>query len=128
MAGATLGDGFNYWLGRRYRDRIRTLPFFKRQAPLLDRPTMTPACCLLVLTRREMRAAVAGGHYRPDAPSRCMSDRLPADVPATRVITRSVALLLRSVARRLVDIEGPLTTSKNGWLPTGMRDACRCRP
>ncbi len=37
VAGATLGDGFNYWLGGHYGDRIRAMPFFKRQAPLLAR-------------------------------------------------------------------------------------------
>ncbi len=37
VAGATLGDGFNFWLGGHYRDRIRAMPFFKRQAPLLAR-------------------------------------------------------------------------------------------
>ncbi len=37
VLGATLGDGFNYWLGGHYGDRIRTLPFFRHQAPLLAR-------------------------------------------------------------------------------------------
>lgn len=37
VAGATMGDGFNFWLGGRYRDRIRTMPFFRRRAPLLER-------------------------------------------------------------------------------------------
>jgi undecaprenyl-diphosphatase len=37
VLGATLGDGFNYWLGGHYRDRIRTMPLLRRQAPLLAR-------------------------------------------------------------------------------------------
>lgn len=37
MAGATIGDGLNYWIGRRHRERIRTMSLFKRQAPLLAR-------------------------------------------------------------------------------------------
>ncbi|MEO6660505.1 MAG: DedA family protein, partial [Burkholderiaceae bacterium] len=37
IAGAILGDGFSFWLGRRYHDRIRTMPLLKRHATLLDR-------------------------------------------------------------------------------------------
>lgn len=37
VAGAILGDGFSFWLGRRYHDRIRTMRLFKRYATLFDR-------------------------------------------------------------------------------------------
>lgn len=37
VGGATLGDGFNYWLGRRYRERLRNLWPFKKYPELLDR-------------------------------------------------------------------------------------------
>ena len=37
VSGAILGDGISYWLGHRFRDRIRTLGTFRRHAQLLDR-------------------------------------------------------------------------------------------
>lgn len=37
VIGAVFGDGFSYWLGRRYHARIRALGFFRRHALLLDR-------------------------------------------------------------------------------------------
>ena len=37
IAGAILGDGFSFWLGRRYHDGIRTMPLFRRYATLFNR-------------------------------------------------------------------------------------------
>jgi membrane protein DedA with SNARE-associated domain/membrane-associated phospholipid phosphatase len=37
IAGAILGDGFSFWLGRRYHEGIRTRPLFKRYATLFKR-------------------------------------------------------------------------------------------
>ncbi|RZU99691.1 VTT domain-containing protein [Spiribacter vilamensis] len=37
MAGAIIGDSLSYWLGRHYRDRLRTLPLIRRYPQALDR-------------------------------------------------------------------------------------------
>lgn len=37
VSGATLGDGFNYWLGRRYHEQLRNLWPIRRYPELLDR-------------------------------------------------------------------------------------------
>ncbi|MEO8856172.1 MAG: VTT domain-containing protein [Burkholderiaceae bacterium] len=37
ISGAILGDGFSFWLGHRYHDRIRTMPLFRRHASLFNR-------------------------------------------------------------------------------------------
>jgi membrane protein DedA with SNARE-associated domain/membrane-associated phospholipid phosphatase len=37
ISGAILGDGFSFWLGRRYHEGIRTMSLFKRYATLFKR-------------------------------------------------------------------------------------------
>jgi membrane protein DedA with SNARE-associated domain/membrane-associated phospholipid phosphatase len=37
VSGATLGDGFNYWLGRRYHEQLRNLWPLRKYPELLDR-------------------------------------------------------------------------------------------
>ena len=36
MAGAIIGDSLSYWLGRHYRDQLRTLPLIRRYPQALD--------------------------------------------------------------------------------------------
>ena len=37
MAGAIVGDSLSYWLGRHYRDQLRTLPLVRRYPQAMDR-------------------------------------------------------------------------------------------